>query len=126
MQLNEKKIKSKQDPHDAFSFELEQRLQCQTCHRVKYNRMKESVLLLTIPVPSNTEKGTPVQLNDCLEATFTDSIIEEFACPFCNAKTNVSDRKRFISYPRNLAVCLKRIVFDEWVPKKLEIELQTE
>jgi len=34
------------------------------------------------------------------------------------------ERKRFVTYPRTLVVCLKRIVFDEWVPKKLEIELQ--
>ena len=121
--LNEKKMKSNSDPHDAFNYELEQRLQCQGCNRVKYNTIKDSCLLLTIPVASNAEKGTPVSLDACLEATFADSVIEDFACPCCNAKTNVTDRKRFIAYPRNLAVCLKRIVFDDWVPKKLEIEL---
>ena len=93
---------------------------------MKYNRIKDQCLLLTIPVASNAEKGTPVSLDACLEATFADSVIEDFACPCCNAKTNVIDRKRFISFPRNLSICLKRIVFDDWVPKKLEIELQTD
>lgn len=81
---------------------------------------------MTIPVASNTEAGTPVSLDACLEATFSDSVIEDFSCPSCNAKTNVTDRKRFITYPQNLAVCLKRIVFDDWVPKKLEVTLQAD
>ena len=99
-------------------------MQCNGCNRVKYNKSKEQCLLLTIPVPSSTEKGTPVGLDACLESTFAESLIEDFACNVCNKKTTVSDRKRFITFPRNLAICLKRIVFDEWVPKKLEIELQ--
>ena len=82
--------------------------------------------MLHIPVPSNTEAGTPVPLEACLEATFADQVIEGFDCPQCNAKTNVIERKRFISFPRNIAMCLKRIVFDDWVPKKLEIALQTD
>ena len=85
--------------------------------------MKDQCLLLTIPVPSTTEAGTKVSLDACLEATFADQMIEDFACPCCNEKTTVADRKRFITYPRNLAMCLKRIVFDDWVPKKLEIDL---
>lgn len=38
----------------------------------------------------------------------------------------MTDRKRFKTFPRNLAVCLKRIVFDDWVPKKLDIALQAD
>ena len=81
---------------------------------------------MTIPVASSAEAGTPVSLSDCLAATFADQMIEDFACPQCNIKTIVSDRKRFINFPRNLSTCLKRIVFDDWVPKKLEIELQSD
>mmetsp|Transcript_9820 Transcript_9820/g.13417 ORF Transcript_9820/g.13417 Transcript_9820/m.13417 type:complete len:126 (-) Transcript_9820:817-1194(-) len=124
--LNEKQQKTGQDPTDAFSFELEQRLQCTACNRVKYNQIKEQCLMLHIPVASNAEAGTPVTLEACLEATFADSVIEDFACPCCNKKTTVIDRKRFLSFPRNLAMCLKRIVFDDWVPKKLEVALQAD
>ena len=35
-----------------------------------------------------------------------------------------AERKRFISYPKTLVLCLNRITLDEWVPKKLEVELQ--
>ena len=78
--LNEKKQNTGADPHDTFNFEMEQRLQCQACNRVKYNRIKDQCLLLTIPVASNAEKGTPVSLDACLEATFADSVIEDVAC----------------------------------------------
>ena len=37
--------------------------------------------MLHIPVPSNTEAGTPVPLEACLEATFADQVIEGFDCP---------------------------------------------
>lgn len=124
--INEKQQKSSQDPADAFNFELEQRLQCQSCQGVKYNKIKEHCLFMTIPVASSAEAGTPVSLSDCLAATFSDQMIEDFACPQCNAKTIVSDRKRFMTFPKNLSTCLKRIVFDDWVPKKLEIELQSD
>ena len=122
--LNEKQQKTGQDPFDAFNYELESRVQCQSCNKVKYNRIKDHCLILHIPVPSNSEAGTPVTLDACLESTFSDSVIEDFACPQCNAKTNVTERKRFITFPRNLAMSLKRIVFDDWVPKKLEVALQ--
>ena len=91
---------------------------------MKYSKIKDQCLLLTIPIPSNSEPGTPVSLDACLEATFADQLIDDFACPGCNAKTTVADRKRFIKFPKNLAVSLKRIVFDDWVPKKLECALQ--
>lgn len=51
-------------------------------------------------------------------------MVEDFACPVCNEKTVVKDRKRFISYPTCLAFVLKRIVYDDWVPIKLLVELQ--
>mgnify|MGYP000971680036 CR=1 FL=1 len=40
--LNEKQMKSGQDPTDAFSFEMETRLQCLQCQCVKYNKNKET------------------------------------------------------------------------------------
>ena len=106
-----------------FAFELEQRLQCMACNRVKYNRQKEQFLFVPIPVDSKAEKGTPVDLDACLQAYFADGAIDGLNCP-CGEKAAHAERKRFVTYPKTLVVCLKRIVFDEWVPKKLEVELQ--
>ena len=123
MVLGEKKIGSNQNPSDLFNFEMEQRIQCTKCNCVKYNKQKEQCLMLTIPVDSKVEKGTPVELGACLEATFSESLVEDFNCPKCQEKTVVKDRKRFITYPTCLAFALKRIVYTDWVPAKLEIEL---
>lgn len=46
------------------------------------------------------------------------------SCSQCNSKTIFTKRQRFITYPKTLVVVLSRFTFDEWVPKKLEIELQ--
>jgi len=63
-----------------------------------------------------------VPLAYCLEAFFTDSIVEGLSCNVCNAKTNFSQRYRFLSVPKVLCLVLQRFVYDEWVPKKLEID----
>jgi len=41
MVKGEKQAKTNVDPNDLFSFEYEQRLECQSCKKVKYNRNKE-------------------------------------------------------------------------------------
>ena len=81
MVIGEKQSKSGQNPADLFNFEMEQRLQCTECNRVKYNIQKEQYLMVTIPVDSKVEKGTPVELSDCLQATFEEGLVEGFQCP---------------------------------------------
>lgn len=120
----ENAAKSGQDPQDAFTIELEQRLQCQTCHCVKYKTIKENCLILTIPVESKVEAGYPVSLDACLEATFQDQLVEAYSCPKCQKQTTIVERKRFMSYPNILAFCLRRLVSPDWVPIKLEVDLQ--
>lgn len=123
MHTGENKKKSGQNPEDAFSFELEQRLQCTGCNRVKYNRKKEQYLFLPIPVDAKCEKGTPVNLDACIDAYFAEGGIEDLNCPVCNEKKLHAERLRFLTYPKTLVLVLKRIVYDDWVPKKLEVEL---
>ena len=45
-------------------------------------------------------------------------------CPVCNKACDYTQRYRFLRYPKVLCVVLQRFVYDDWVPKKLEIELQ--
>lgn len=124
--MGENKKKSGQNPEDDFTFELEQRLQCTSCNKVKYNRKKEQYLFLPIPVDPKCEKGTPVDLDACIDAYFAEGAIEGLNCPFCNKSTLHSERLRFMSYPKTLAMVFKRIVYADWVPKKLEVEIQTD
>ena len=112
------------NPGAIFDFEVEKRLQCMTCKRCKYKKIAERQLQLTAPVAPNVEKDTPVELGLCLERFFADTEIEGVQCDHCNAKTTFTQRSRFITFPKVLAVVIQRFVFDDIGPKKLEIAMQ--
>jgi len=76
------------------------------------------------PVDPKCEKGTPVALNDCLAGYFGEQLLEGVRCDSCAKPTNFTSRLRFITYPKTLVVVLQRFVHDDYVPKKLEVELQ--
>lgn len=111
-------------PGDAFEFEIETRVECQSCHGVKYTTSKAIQLTIVAPVDSTVEKGTPVDLEVCLQRFFADELIPDFNCGGCRQRTTCVKRQRINSFPRILIIVLQRFVFDNWVPKKLEIELQ--
>jgi ubiquitin carboxyl-terminal hydrolase 5/13 len=123
LQKHEKAL-GRENPGELFDFELETRTQCSECKGVRYLKNKANQLTLTAPVSSKVEKGTPVELSACLERFFGEESIADFNCPKCNKKTNCLKRQRLVSFPKVLLCVLTRFVFDEWVPKKLEIELQ--
>ena len=119
----EKTIKAS-DPGTIFDFTLEKRIQCETCKRVAYKTQKENILNLFAPVDSKCEKGTPVELDACLERYFADAIVDDVFCSHCKQSRQFTSRLRFLEYPKTLCMALQRFVFDDWVPKKLEVELQ--
>lgn len=94
-----------------------------TCGRCKYDFFTENALQLIAPVDSKVEKGTPVDLELCFERYFADNEIDGVNCAVCQKATTWTQRFRFLSYPKTLCVVLQRFVYDDWVPKKLEIEL---
>lgn len=61
----EKKDKGS-NPGLLFDFEMEKRLCCTQCHRVKYSIEKDSILNINAGVSSKVEKGTPVDFNACV------------------------------------------------------------
>ena len=70
------------------------------------------------------EKGTPVNFEDCLQKYFGDEMVGDFFCGSCKKKTVCIKHNRINSFPKVLAINFFRFVFDNWVPKKLEIEVQ--
>ena len=70
-------------PGDLFEFDLETRVQCQECLGVKYQSTKAQQLSIVAPVDSNVEKGTPVDLEACLQKLFADEYIPDFNCAIC-------------------------------------------
>lgn len=112
------------DPGLIFDFEMEKRLQCTSCNRVKYDSYRDNTLALIAPVASSVEKGTEVELTACLERFFAEHEIDGVNCPVCAKATTYTQRYRFLRYPKVLCCVLQRFVYDDWVPKKLEVELQ--
>lgn len=111
-------------PGEIFDFEIENRVQCNECLGVKYSISKAQQLILRAPVESSVEKGTPMELEACLQRFFADEIIPDFQCGTCQKRTICTKRQRLNTFPKVLSVVLTRQVHDNWVPKKLEIELQ--
>ena len=112
------------NPSLIFEYEMEKRLQCTSCGRVKYDSSKDNILSLIAPVDSKVEKGTEVPIDACLENFFAEHDIDGVNCPCCQKACTWKQRYRFLKYPKALCVVLQRFVYDDWVPKKLEIELQ--
>jgi ubiquitin carboxyl-terminal hydrolase 5/13 len=120
----ERKHKGVHDPSKAFEFEMETRLECLECNQVKYNTQSDNQLILMAPVDSGCEAGTDVSLQACFEGFFAGSIIDDFKCPACNKPCSFSQVKRFKTFPKYLVVVLQRFVFHNWVPRKLDVNLQ--
>ncbi|KJE92496.1 ubiquitin carboxyl-terminal hydrolase ubp14 [Capsaspora owczarzaki ATCC 30864] len=120
-------------PSYVFDFTLEERLQCQTCHGVRYSRANSN--LVSVPlVPSTTTSKDPKKLPPMPKerATFDESIalftadeMVEFRCPTCGQQpAGASKRQRFLSTPEVLVLNAKRFVYEDWVPRKLDIDFQ--
>lgn len=124
MQRMEKAMGNNQYPGDMFDFEVETRVQCQECGGVKYTPTKTQQLVIQPPVKTMVEKGTPITFESCLEKYFGDEMVPDFFCGTCNKKTVCVKRNRINTFPKVLVINLFRFIFDNWVPKKLEIELQ--
>lgn len=91
---------------------------------MKYQTKRETMLIFAAPVSSKVQKDHPVEFEDCLQALFAESVIDDFACGVCLKKTTCTRRVRFVSYPTVLCAVLAREVYDDWVPKKLEVDLK--
>jgi len=49
----------------------------------------------------------------------------QFTCPDCNSKTNALKSYRFLNYPETLMVVMRRFVFEDWVPRKVAVQVST-
>jgi ubiquitin carboxyl-terminal hydrolase 5/13 len=70
------------------------------------------------------EKGTKIEFEDCLQKYFGDEMIADFRCGNCNKKTVCVKRQRFNSFPKVLVINHFYFVLENWVPKKLDIDVQ--
>ena len=120
------------DPVESFRFAMEQRLQCLSCKKVRYRTDEQDNI--SVPVPARRkasqdgsdnqtegakEEYEPVTLKECLDI-FTGEETVELNCPSCGGK-HFSKRALFKTFPRTLAVNVRRFALVNWVPTKLDI-----
>ncbi|KAJ1979411.1 ubiquitin C-terminal hydrolase Ubp14, partial [Dimargaris verticillata] len=108
------------DPSQEFCFQLEERLECLTCHRVRYSTQTANSLSVPIPLAANGDSTAPVTLTQCLDALTADETVDGYRCPHCQAPTQVTKRQRLATFPLVLAVHLQRFRIVNWVPRKVD------
>lgn len=111
------------NPVQDFRFEVEQRLQCLGCNRVRYKVDEQDNISVAVPVrrvAGEAGKFEPVTLSECLDI-FTASEVVELSCPACDNKSGFTKRSSFKTLPQELAVNARRFELVNWVPTKLDI-----
>jgi ubiquitin carboxyl-terminal hydrolase 5/13 len=114
------------NPVHDFRFQIEQRLQCLHCKKVRYRVDEQDNITVAVPArPAGTsgETGThyeSVTLSECLDI-FTAPEIVELTCPGCGTQDGFSKRTFFKTLPQELVVNARRFELVNWVPTKLDI-----
>ena len=79
----------KLDPTEVFAFAMEQRLQCESCHRVRYRNDELDVVSVVVPAIEESKDAEgktiyrDVLLTDLLDILTGDEGLE-YTCPHCN------------------------------------------
>ncbi|KAJ5894425.1 hypothetical protein N7495_006116 [Penicillium taxi] len=113
----------KVNPVQDFRFQVEQRLQCLGCKKVRYKVDEQDNLSVAVParrMASETGGFESVALSECLDI-FTAEEIVELVCPACESRDGFSKRLSFKTLPRELAINARRFELVNWVPTKLDI-----
>ncbi|KAM3589067.1 ubiquitin C-terminal hydrolase Ubp14 [Umbelopsis sp. WA50703] len=125
IEKKEKANKSSHDPTKIFEFELEQRLQCTTCQKVRYQRDLTKDIMLPVPekAKSGEEGYEPVNFYECLDLFVAPEHLE-YQCPSCDKKTEAIKTVKFATFPETLVMQINRFKFVNWVPTKIAVPLQ--
>ncbi|CAI7639069.1 unnamed protein product [Penicillium glandicola] len=121
-----KHISPQINPVQHFRFQVEQRLQCLHCKKVRYKVDEQDNISVAVPArPATTSDETEkqyqsVDLSECLDI-FTSVEVVELKCPACGSQEGFSKQSSFKSLPRELVVNARRFELVNWVPTKLDI-----
>ncbi|OUM68121.1 hypothetical protein PIROE2DRAFT_68746 [Piromyces sp. E2] len=122
IELNEKKYGN--DPTNVLKFSLHERLQCNQCKKVRYNKIKDNMVTFNVPANKKDEEGNtyePVSFDTCL-AKLTSEETVEFNCPNCKTKTEAVKSTKFLTFPQYLVTKMERMKLVNWVPQKLALD----
>eukprot|EP00743_Colponemidia_sp_Colp-15_P001664 GILK01001820.1.p1 GENE.GILK01001820.1~~GILK01001820.1.p1 ORF type:complete len:787 (-),score=161.23 GILK01001820.1:112-2472(-) len=129
------------EPSRLFGFKLQQRTQCQNCSGVSYKNLPASEVTLPIPnhyhvapppsveqQASNAAKteqvvaAAPVPLSVCFDQFGSEEVVD-YNCTHCRMPTKALKSFRFSSFPDMLVLQIQRFVYDQWVPRKLDLKI---
>ncbi len=86
-----------EDPTKIFGYALEERLQCDSCKKVRYQRTDSELLPISVPVNEGAmevegdkkEEYESVELVDCLNSLTAPAELE-YNCPSCDKKVTAT------------------------------------
>ncbi|EPS31280.1 hypothetical protein PDE_06235 [Penicillium oxalicum 114-2] len=111
------------NPVEQFRFEVEHRLQCLSCKKVRYKVDVQDNISVAVParrVAGEQNSFEAVQFSECLDI-FTAEETVEFTCPSCQSSAGFSKQTKFKTLPQEFAVNARRFELVNWVPTKLDI-----
>ncbi|XDT40991.1 Zinc finger UBP-type profile [Nakaseomyces glabratus] len=112
-ELDKKLFKnSDYNPNDLMKFMMEDRLQCQECHGVKYSTETSNVIQLPLQ-----ESNDAQDLEERINAYFSGEVIE-FKCPNCKKMVNAVKKPAMRTFPDTLVINPIRIKIENWTPVK--------
>ncbi|KAH7354020.1 hypothetical protein B0T11DRAFT_122911 [Plectosphaerella cucumerina] len=120
-----------QDPTQQFRFEIERRLQCLGCKKVRYQTVEQDNIILNVPLEKlpvaegAEDQGVqykPVALKECLDS-FTAMETVELTCSACGSKDGYTMRSLFKTFPEVLAVVVNKMAEVNWVPVKIDVPI---
>ncbi|SCU80354.1 LADA_0B06810g1_1 [Lachancea dasiensis] len=103
--------------NDLMRFNVQDRIECQKCHGVKYST--QTADYLQVPLHDSAE---PQQLLDRICDYFKGEEVS-FTCPTCDETVNAVKSSGFKSFPGTLVVSPTRIKLNNWIPTKTSQEL---
>lgn len=114
------------DPTQKFRFQMEQRLQCLSCKKVRYQTNEQDNIFIDVPleklpaVEGEGERYKPVTLKQCLD-NVTASEAVELTCASCGSKDGFTKRSLFKTFPDTLVVNARKMAIENWVPRKVDV-----
>ena len=112
------------NPLELFEFEIERRIECCKCHSVKYRKTKNwSLNLNVVNWKECKDENSKISIDDCINKFLGEEILNDISCPNCKEKTNWISTQKILNFPKYLILVFERFVFNDWVPVKLEVQL---
>ncbi|KAJ1645197.1 ubiquitin C-terminal hydrolase Ubp14 [Coemansia asiatica] len=126
------------DPTKVFDYSTEERIQCTQCKKVRCKIQR--AISASLPVikrfveqpgsqgedddaDAQKQHFAPVSFKECLDLMTRDETVEGYNCPECKVATLAVKSTRFATFPKVLAVQVRRFELVNWVPQKLDIPI---